>query len=94
MKESAPMSRPSLEAAPARHRRITRRDALLVAAGLLAWVAMAFGAVWLTHAIAKRSHPGCGTPCDAPDKSAAGARGPAGVRDSLGALGGDACRCE
>ena len=88
------MSRPSLEAAPVPRRRITRRDALLVAAGLLVWVAIAFGAVWLTHAIAKRGHPGCGTPCDVPDKSAAGARGSADVRDRLGALGGDACRCE
>ncbi len=54
------------------HRRLSRREWLLVCCGLLAWIAIGMGGVWLVRALTQPPSP-CGAPVDAPTSQVKGA---------------------
>ena len=52
--------------------RLSRREWALVSLGLVAWIAIAAGGVWLVHQMT-RAPESCGAPADAPTSQAKGA---------------------
>ena len=61
-----------MEESAGRPRRLSRREWLLVCCGLVAWIVIVTGGVWLVRQLTQPP-PSCGAPVDAPTSQAKGA---------------------